>query len=369
MKRILFVSNTAGFNKFIKPYMKWFMDNDWIVDNVSSGIVTENCSNHFSIPISRSPFSFSNIKAYKMLKDIINKNNYDIVHCHTPMGGCLARLAVHFSGSKKTKVLYTAHGFHFFKGASIINWIIYYPIEKVLAKYTDCLITINQEDFDFAIKHQLSKDKIFKISGIGADLSRFHPVDYGEKIQLRNEYGLHESDFVIIYVAQFIKRKNHLFLLNALPTLKKQITSLKIFFAGSGPLLKEIQAIASRLGVDDIIIWGGERTDVERIYRLGDIHVSTSLQEGLGMNNVEAMASGLPIVCSNIRGHNDVVINYENGFLFDINNQQHMIDSIMQLYEKPGLRKEMGLKNTIKVKEFSLENSLQQMSKIYNEYM
>lgn len=369
MKRILFVSNTEGFNKFIRPYMKWFLDNNWIVDNASPGIITKDCSNHYSIPISRSPFSYSNVKAYKKLKDIINENNYDIIHCHTPMGGCLARLALHFSKCKKTKVLYTAHGFHFFKGASIINWIIYYPIEKVLAKYTDCLITINQEDFDFAVKHKLSNEKIFKINGIGANLERFHPISYDEKVKLRKEYGLKESDFVIIYVAQLIKRKNHIALLNIIPSLKKEIPSLKVFFAGSGPLLEYLQNLSVQLNIDDTIIWGGERTDVEKIYRIGDIHVSTSLQEGLSMNNVEAMASGLPIVCSKIRGHNDVVINNENGFLFDLNNQQQMINSIIQLFKNPDMRNEMGLKNTIKVKEFSLENSLKQMSIIYKEYM
>jgi glycosyltransferase EpsD len=147
MKKILFVSNTANFSKFNRPFMRWFREQGWQVDYVSMGEeAIFDCDNQYTICMARNPFNLKNFKAYKELKNILT-NDYDIIHCHTPMGGCLTRLA---AKKTKTKVIYTAHGFHFFKGAPLINWLVYYPIEKYLSKYTDCLITINQEDFNIA---------------------------------------------------------------------------------------------------------------------------------------------------------------------------------------------------------------------------
>jgi glycosyltransferase EpsD len=147
--KILFVSNTANFSKFNRPFMRWFKQQGWRVDYVSTGEeAILDCDNQYNVCMARSPFNVRNIKAYKELKNIL-ANDYDIIHCHTPMGGCLARLA-----ARKTRatIIYTVHGFHFFKGAPMLNWLIYYPIEKFLFKYTDCLITINQEDFSLARK-------------------------------------------------------------------------------------------------------------------------------------------------------------------------------------------------------------------------
>ncbi|WP_051004276.1 glycosyltransferase [Treponema primitia] len=147
--KVLFVSNTANFSKFNRPFMRWFKLQGWQVDYISSG--EENifdCDNQYTVCIARNPFSMKNIKAYKKFKEIL-ENDYDIIHCHTPMGGCLSRLAAR---KKRAMIIYTAHGFHFFKGAPLINWLLYYPIEKYLSRYTDCLITINQEDYNFARK-------------------------------------------------------------------------------------------------------------------------------------------------------------------------------------------------------------------------
>jgi glycosyltransferase EpsD len=145
--KILFVSNTANFSKFNRPFMRWFSQQGWQVDYVSAGEeMVNDCDNQYTIPMARSPFTLHNFRAYKELKTIL-LHDYDIIHCHTPMGGCLARLAAR---KDRAKVIYTAHGFHFYKGAPWLNWLIYYPIEKYLVKYTDCLITINQEDYYFA---------------------------------------------------------------------------------------------------------------------------------------------------------------------------------------------------------------------------
>jgi glycosyltransferase EpsD len=147
--KILFVSNTANFSKFNRPFMRWFRQQGWQVDYASAGEeAVSDCDNQYTVCMARGPFNLKNIRAYKELKTVL-ANDYDIIHCHTPMGACLARLAAQKS---RARVIYTAHGFHFFKGAPLLNWLVYYPIEKYLSKYTDCLVTINEEDYDLAVQ-------------------------------------------------------------------------------------------------------------------------------------------------------------------------------------------------------------------------
>lgn len=154
MNKILFLSNTANFSKFNRPFMRWFKEQGWQVDYCSAG--EENildCDNQFSIDIARSPFSFKNLQGLRQLKGILASGNYQILHCHTPMGGVLGRLAAYqLRKEGKIKVIYTAHGFHFYTGAPLINWLLYYPMEKLLSQWTDVIITINEEDYERAKK-------------------------------------------------------------------------------------------------------------------------------------------------------------------------------------------------------------------------
>jgi glycosyltransferase EpsD len=146
-RKILFVSNTANFAKFNRPFMRWFREQGWQVDYASAGEEAVcDCDNQYTIRIARSPFNLNNIRAYRELKTLLLQG-YDIIHCHTPMGACLVRLAAR---KDRARVIYTAHGFHFFKGAPLLNWLVFYPIEKYLSKYTDGLVTINEEDYYLA---------------------------------------------------------------------------------------------------------------------------------------------------------------------------------------------------------------------------
>ncbi len=154
MKKVLFLSNTANFSKFNRPYMRWFKAKGWQVDYCSAGEEeVADCDNQFAISIARSPFSLKNIRAYHEVKKILLENQYDILHCHTPMGGVIGRLAAKKLWQKgKIKVIYTAHGFHFYKGAPLLNWLLYCPVEKWLSHYTDVIVTINEEDYEKAKK-------------------------------------------------------------------------------------------------------------------------------------------------------------------------------------------------------------------------
>ena len=237
MKKVLFVATiTKHIIGFHTPYLKWFKEQGYEVHVASNGNEKiEYCDKHFNIPFERFPIKVNNLKAYKQLKNVIDSNQYTIIHCHTPVGGVLTRLAARDSRkNNKTKVMYTAHGFHFYKGAPILNWIIYYPIEKICARWTYCLITINQEDYKLA-KRQFRIQKIKLIHGVGVDENKFNiKVDKKRKIEIRHKLGLNEDDFVISYVAELNNNKNQGMLIEVIKELNNN--KIKLLLVGTGVL-------------------------------------------------------------------------------------------------------------------------------------
>ncbi len=369
MNKILFISNTANFSKFNRPYMRWFRELGWQVDYCSAGEEKVlDCNNQYSISIARSPFSLRNVQAYNQLKNILKINNYSIVHCHTPMGGVIGRLAARkLWKSGKVKIIYTAHGFHFYKGAPLLNWLLYYPVEKWLMKYTDSLITINKEDFYRANKIKNKIVNIYQINGVGVNLEEFYPVkSYEEKINLRTKKGVNKKGFVLLYTAEFITRKNHKLIFDVLPELKNKIPELQVIFCGKGELLEYYKTFAL---INDLhfINFTGYTKDVADYCRLSDILIMPSLQEGLPMGMIEAIATGLPVVASNIRGHRDIIINNENGLLFQSNDKEDFKNKIIKLYESPELCSKISKENIIKAQCYSVDIVVERMAEIYRK--
>jgi glycosyltransferase EpsD len=349
--------------------MRWFKEQGWQVDYVSSGEEQVfDCDNQYTISICRSPFNLNNLRACKELKKLIMQNNYNIIHCHTPMGAVITRIAAKAFKNQGLKIIHTAHGFQFFKGASIINWLFYYPVDRYLSRYTDALITTNEEDYELALAKFKAKT-IYKIDGVGVDINRFFPISISEKNKLRKDLGYSDNEFILLYIAEFIPRKNHLFLLNQIQKLKKIIVAMKVIFVGKGKLIEKYKKIVKMLQIEEIVDFLGYRNDVNRLCQIADIHVAPSKQEGFGINNIEAMASGLPIVCSNVRGHCDVIINKRNGFLFNLNSPSMMVDSIVKLYGNRNLREEIGRNNIYDVKKYSLDIAISKMAEIYKNYI
>lgn len=371
MKKVLFVANiTKHILRFHLPYLKWFKENGYETHVAANG--NEDipwCDVQHNVPIVRSPFSMKNIRAHKILKKIITDNNFVLVHGHTPMGGVLARTAAADSRMKGTKILYTAHGFHFYKGSPLTNWLMFYPVEKCLAPYADGIITINREDFNLLTeKHFHVKDKYF-INGVGVDPARFNPISQELKIKLRKEFGYSYNQFVLVYVAEFITRKNHRFVVDAAMELKSTIPDLKILFAGRGVLLEEMKNYAREKGVSDVIDFLGFRTDIDKVIALADVGISASKHEGLPINLVEEMFSGLPLIATQDRGHRELVVHGENGFLYEQNKQEEFVSYITQLYNDKEKRKAFGEKSKTFAEKFSLENSVNSMAKIYSYYL
>ncbi len=330
------------------------------------GLDTSIIDKVYEVPFSRSPYSFDNVKAYRVLKKIIEENDYDAVHCHTPMGAVVTRLAAK-NVRKKTglKVIYTAHGFHFYKGASTFNWRVFFPIEKYLSQFTDCLITINSEDYQLATTSGFKTPKIVFVPGVGVDLSRFSPADAAEKAALREEYGIAQDAFVMIYPADFCERKNQLMLLKALKLVTEKYQNVKLLMPGLQTYIEPAKQYCEENNLLAYVEFMGYRRDIFKLDALADISVSSSRQEGLPINLIEAMALGNPIIASDVRGNNDLVQDGVNGYLIPLNDSEMMAQRMIELIENPARIEQFGKASLAGVEKFSIENVNCQLFEIY----
>ncbi|MCH5315864.1 MAG: glycosyltransferase family 4 protein [Eubacterium sp.] len=373
--KVLFVATVRShIGQFHMPFIKRLKELGCTVDGaykdnseLKQGLDLSLLDNVYEIGFSRSPYSADNINAYKQLKKVINSGNYDAIHCHTPMGAVVTRLAARDARKKGTKVIYTAHGFHFYKGASSLNWKVFYPIEKALSKYTDCLILINNEDYQLAKEKGFEAKRIIKVNGVGVNLSKFKPVSEKEKSELRKEYGFSESDFIMIYPADFCARKNQTMLFEVMRELLKVSSSFRLLLPGSLELADEFIANAKEMGVYDSISFMGYRRDIEKLVALADVSVSSTRQEGLPINIVEAMAVGNPIVATDVRGNNDLVKDGVNGYLVALNDSKAMADRLLELYNNKQLINDFGKKSIESAQLYSEEAVVPEMVKVYEE--
>ena len=368
MPKILYVSNTANFSKFNRPFMHWCTDNGWQVDYCAPG--DENiidCNKHYVVPIPRSPFSRGIFSCIKQLKIILEKEQYDIIHCHTPMGGVIARLAAKkLYRQKKVKIIYTAHGFHFYKGAPLLNWLLYYPVEKYLLKLTDVLITINKEDYERSIEKFSKRCKVLFMNGVGVNLSRFSKVTKKDNSSIRKELGYSDDDFIITVVAETNKNKNQSFLIRQVPVLMEKIPHLKILFLGK-ETLPDAHNLVNEMGLQDVCQFLGYRKDVELFTKISNICFSASIREGLPVNIIEAMACGKVCICSTNRGHNSLIQNNFNGLIFNLDDPSEMVDEILKVYADKNLAKQLADNSYNESKKYDVKDSVEFTARVYNE--
>jgi glycosyltransferase EpsD len=287
----------------------------------------------------------------------MRKNKYKFVHCHSPIGGVYGRIIGYVT---RTKVIYTAHGFHFYKGAPLLNWLFYYPVEKFLARYTDVLITINNEDFNLAKKFKAKK--VVYIPGVGIDIGKFSSAKINKLIK-RKEIGVSDNTFVILSVGELCKRKNHEVIIKSLAKLNDQ--NICYIICGQGNLKEYLGEIANKLKVNVKLL--GFRKDIYEIYRSADLFVFPSYQEGLPVALMEAMASGLPVVCSKIRGNIDLIEEGKGGYLIDPKKPLEFADKINKLYKDRKLRNSFASNNNNHINNFSIKNVIDKISQIYKE--
>ncbi|MFB5197809.1 glycosyltransferase family 4 protein [Neobacillus sp. KR4-4] len=370
-KRVLFCATVDyHFKAFHLPYLKWFKEQGWEVHVAASGeMKLPYVDKKFTIPVQRSPFHKMNLRAYHELKKIIEDHQYSIIHCHTPMGGVLTRLAARITRKHGTKVIYTAHGFHFCNGAPLLNWLLYYPIEKVLSSFTDCLITINQEDYLLAKSHRFKAKSIKQVHGVGVNTEIFKPVEESQKNQLRESLGYKPNDFLMFYAAEFNKNKNQKLLIESLALIRDEVPNARLLLAGEGPLLNNCIEIARSLKVDDMIHFLGFRNDIENLLKMSDLAVASSLREGLPVNIMEAMSCGLPVIATINRGHSELVENDKNGYVLCTDDSKNFSLKILDVYKSKELCKKFGLAGTNKMKTYSLSKVITELKEIYSIYM
>lgn len=368
-KKILYISNTANFSKFNRPFMHWCKENNWIVDYCApDDEVISDCNEHIILPLPRSPFSKGVFFCIRKLRKILNEKQYDIIHCHTPMGGVIGRLAARFLfKKKKVKIIYTAHGFHFYKGAPLINWLLYYPVEKFLLRYTDVLVTINKEDYQFALKKFSKFTEIEFMNGVGVNLSKFTMIPNDDKKKIRENFGYKMDDFIITVVAELNKNKNQSFLISRIPDLLERIPSLKVIFLGKEtlPIAREL---VEKLHLENVCDFLGYRKDVDLFEKMTDIVFSSSIREGLPVNIIEGMACGKVCVCSHNRGHSSLISD-SNGLLFPLEDGRLMIDLIISIYNDSNKRLMLGNQAYQDSKQYSVENAVDFISKLYSKYI
>lgn len=313
----------------------------------------------YQIDFSRNVLNFkSNIDAYKQLKKIIDNNNYDFIHSHSPIGGAISRI---ISGKKNIQAIYTAHGFHFYKNAPLLNWLIYYPIEWLLSRYTTVLITINNEDFMRATK--MNASEVILCPGIGLNTENFER-NLVARVKKREELNIDKDTTVILSIGELIKRKNHESALKALSKIKNE--NFVYIICGKGPLEEKLKKISKSLQIDHKVKFLGFRTDIADICSASDIFVFPSLQEGLPVSVMEAMASELPIVCSNIRGHVDLITENQGGYLVSTDEADSFSNAILELMENKDKRIKFGLYNKKTIKEYDSSNVNTILTKIYS---
>lgn len=262
------------------------------------------------VDFARSPFCIrSNGRAYCQLKKLMKEVSFQLVHCHTPVGGALGRIVAMPYRKKGTKVFYTAHGFHFYKGAPWFNWVLYFPVEWWLAKVTDVLITINKEDFYLAKKWMPAR-RIEKIHGVGMDREACQRIVV-DREKKRRELGIGLEDYLFVSVGELTKRKNHQIVVKAFGRLeqKEKGRNLRYLICGEGPEREHLYKLIQQEKLKKIVLLAGYRVDVREILAVADCFIFPSKQEGLPVALMEAMAVGLPIICSDIRGNRDLVGN------------------------------------------------------------
>lgn len=370
-KKILFIASVAShLYVFHEPYLKWFHDHGYEVHIACNGeFVSRHVYKAWSVDFSRSLLSLSHFKSLFQLKKIINENEFALISCHTPIASVLSRLAAITARKNGTKLLYTAHGFHFFKGGSLWSWLTYYPVEVALSHLTDAIICINQEDYDLINKKGSSVANYYLIPGIGVSSDRFKPLSDEQKRELREDLDLDENDFVMTYAAEFIDRKNHKVIIDAVKTLSYKIDDFTVLFAGRGPLLEQIKDYVISLGLEKHIRFLGFVSDIERYYQAADVAISSSRQEGFGINLVEAMMCGVPAIATVDRGHCTIVDHRVNGILFPQGDAQALKDAMAEMYTNNELRLTLSEAAIKKAAKFEVSNSLDAMSNIYLEFL
>ena len=307
-----------------------------------NGLKLDFADQVFDVPFERLPFHRNNMAAFHMLRRILRENEYEFIHCNTPVGGALTRLAAKKYRCKGTKLIYTAHGFHFYRGGLGRRGLIYYAIERILARYTDCLITINSEDY--ALASRRFPCRVARIHGTGVPDDRYYPVSEEESRALRREMGFSPEARILLCIGELNANKNQAMAIEAMERVIRECPDAVLIIAGNGSLRERLESLVKAKGLEEHVCFLGYCTILEKYQRVSEMGISCSIREGLGLNVIEAMLTGNPVVATCNRGHSEIIRHGENGFLVEINDAEGMASYIVRLLRHRELRQAMGRK-------------------------
>lgn len=374
MKKILLVATVQShICQFHKPLIAMLRETRDVEIHVAArnnlaeknGMKLDFADKVFDVPFERSPFSSRNLKAYRQLKQIIVSEKYDVIHCNTPVGGILSRMAARPARKKGTKVIYTAHGFHFYRGASLKNWLMYYPIEKVFSCMTDILITINEEDYRLAKKH--FSCNVVRIHGTGVDTGRYN-CNRSEGRQVLPQ-AARAADHRILCIGELLPNKNQAMAIRAMQDIIKVFPHAVLLLAGNGPEQENLEKQIAQSHLENNVIMLGYCTNLECYQKQCDLLVSCSRREGLGLNIIEAMLCGNPVVATKNRGHNELISHGETGYLVEQNDASAMAEYVTAILSDPASAEAMGRKGSSFACGYSADVVKKELKEIYGSVL
>lgn len=367
MKKVLYVTTVSRtINAFLIPHINMLLDNGYEVhcacsiDKPVDKELQRIGVKIFEVPFSRNPLGIGNIKAFIKLEELQRINDYDIVHVHTPIAAIYGRLLkLNFPS---LRIIYTAHGYHFLKGGSKLGWILYYPIEKIMAKFTDVTININKEDYEIT-KEKLKPKKCYLLNGVGLDLDKYKKLSSKEIQEKRKEFGLKDKDFVVLMVAEINKNKNHIQLINAMDILKDKYPNIKVLCIGDGTLKESLEKQIILRNLQNNIFMLGYRLDVNKLINISDIGILLSRREGLPRNIMEFMACGRKVIATDIRGCRDLICDETIGTLVNVDDYESTAKAIEKYY----ILNDKSFEVSEEIKKYDIDNVNIELLKIYDD--
>ena len=367
MKKVLYVTTVSRtINAFLIPHINMLLDNGYEVhcacsiDKPVDKELQRRGVKIFEVPFSRNPLGIGNIKAFIKLEELQRINDYDIVHVHTPIAAIYGRLLkLNFLS---LRIIYTAHGYHFLKGGSKLGWILYYPIEKIMAKFTDVTININKEDYEIT-KEKLKPKKCYLLNGVGLDLDKYKKLSSKEIQEKRKEFGLKDKDFVVLMIAEINKNKNHIQLINAMDILKDKYPNIKVLCIGDGRLKESLEKQIILRNLQNNIFMLGYRLDVNKLINISDIGILLSRREGLPRNIMEFMACGRKVIATDIRGCRDLICDETIGTLVNVDDYESTAKAIEKYY----ILNDKSFEVSEEIRKYDIESINSELLKIYED--
>lgn len=371
MKKVLLTATVQShICQFHKPLAKLLHENGYEVhvaarDNLSekNGMKLDFADKIFNVNFARSPFSKNNLTAYKQMKKILSENHYEVIHCNTPMGGMITRLAANKYRKHGTQVFYTAHGFHFYEGAPKKNWMIYYPIEKAMAKKTDKLVTITKEDYKLA--SEKFKTNVYHIHGVGVNSEKYRLFTDEEKLQIRKELGYKADVPLLLCVGELLPNKNQKTIIKAMSIIIKKYPDCKLILAGNGSEEQNLKNLTEQLGLHNNVDFLGYCLTLQKYENICNIAVSCSYREGLPLNIMEAMLCKKPVVASINRGHKELVAPGRTGYLVNADNVEEFAQNVIKLLDNKKLCEELGENAYDDVQAFTDVSVIEELKMLY----